>query len=61
MQLQIIALFLVPSFSLHFLSGQRYTRVIQEQTEQKGKGFYNNKNKNINYRTNLIHMYDIEL
>jgi hypothetical protein len=61
MQLQIIALFLVPNFSLHVLSGQRCTIVIQEQTEQKEKGFYNNKNKNINYRTNLIHMYDIEL
>jgi hypothetical protein len=39
MQLQIIALFLVPNFSLHVLSGrQRCTRVILDKTEQKEKG-----------------------
>ena len=45
MQLQIVALLLVPNFSLHVLSGQMCTRVIQDKTEQKEKGLYNNNNK----------------
>ena len=57
MQLQIIALFLVPNFSLHVFSGQRCTRVIQEKTEQREKGLLQQqKQEIIIYRTNLIFM-----